>query len=126
MLKRIHQTSHSIIFVSVREEGRPDINDEWPASIKDLLRMSFDSSPKERPTMHVIFDILRCTLSEMRGGDVSRLSDSYLLRRRTIASTRNLVGIKPARRSPSTVVGELRASLSSLSKLPNLGRKTTV
>lgn len=88
--------------------------------------MSFDASPEERPTMQVVFEIIRSTLSEMRNGDVSRLSDSYLLRRRTIASTRHLVGIKPARRTPSAVVGELRASLSSLSKLPKFGRKTTV
>jgi hypothetical protein len=122
-------TFYLIVLVStlVREEGRPEINEEWPSSIKDLLRTSFDAAPRGRPTMAVALDIIRSTLAEMRNGDVSRLRDSYLSRRRTIESTRNLVAVNAARRHPSIRMSELRASIkTTFPPLPKFNRKTTV
>lgn len=99
------------------EEGRLDIKHEWPATIKDTLKKSF-GTPEARPTMRIIFEGIRSELCHLRNGDTSKLRDSFLLRRRTITSTRNLVQVECARRSPTKLNESVRATLaSSISKL---------
>ena len=78
----------------VVEGGRPEINPEWPYSIKDTLSMCFDALPQERPPMSFIFESIRSELVQLRGGDDSELRKSYLLRRRSLASMRQLPGVK--------------------------------
>ena len=106
----------------VIEEGRPDIKHRWPASIQDTLKKCF-SKPDERPTMKIIFEVIRSELCLLRNGDTAKLRDSFLLRRRSLASARNLVQVEHARRSPINIGESVRATLAS--SITNFGRQSS-
>lgn len=76
------------------EDGRPEIDPEWSYETRDMLQMCFAVSPDERPTMEFMFESIRDELKIMRDGDDSKLRNTYLLRRRSMASMKNLQGVK--------------------------------
>lgn len=120
MLCRPHD-SDACLF-PVFDGGRPDIKEEWPYSIKDILRMSFDASPDERPTMEFILESLRSELKWMRDGDDSKLRNSYLLRRRSMASLRQLNGVKKPSKARQ-IRSNLAASITKLGRQFSLSDK---
>ena len=75
---------------AVQKDGRPQINDEWPASIKGMLESSFDKDIALRPKASLFYDNIRDELKKIRNGNTRGLSDMWLQRRRTQMSTRNL------------------------------------
>ena len=81
------------------EDGRPEIDPEWPYEIRDMLQMCFAVSPDKRPVMEFMFESIRDELKNMRDGDDSKLRNSYLLRRRSMASMKNLQGVKKQSRA---------------------------
>lgn len=105
--------------VLVFDGGRPDIKKDWSYSIKDILKMSFDASPDERPPMDFILESIRQELCHMRDGDDSKLRNSYLLRRRSMASMRQLPGVK----KPSKA-RQIRSSFAA--SITKLGRQLSL
>jgi len=103
----------------VIEGGRPAIKEEWPDSIKDILKMSFDPSPDARPSMSFILDSIRSELTHMRDGDDSKLRNAFLLRRRSMASMRNLDGVKKQSRA-RRIRSNLSASINKFGRQFNL------
>jgi len=78
-----------------------------------MLKTCF-GKPDKRPTMKIIFEVIRSELCHLQtGGDTSELRDSFLLRRRTLTSERNLVHVEPSRRSPVKIGESVQATLAS-------------
>eukprot|EP00578_Thalassiosira_sp_NH16_P000499 CAMPEP_0181131906 /NCGR_PEP_ID=MMETSP1071-20121207/30708_1 /TAXON_ID=35127 /ORGANISM="Thalassiosira sp., Strain NH16" /LENGTH=162 /DNA_ID=CAMNT_0023218197 /DNA_START=73 /DNA_END=561 /DNA_ORIENTATION=- len=71
-------------------DGRPTIHESWPEPIKELLRMSFDVDIDTRPSMQFLFNTLRFQLLYLRDGDDTRLGNTFIKRRRSFASMRDL------------------------------------
>lgn len=74
----------------VDEHVRPIIDEKWPERIVGMLESSFDRCITTRPRMKLWYKIIREELVDLRGGDQSDLSDSYVRRRRTFESMRNI------------------------------------
>lgn len=106
----------SLLDATVVEGGRPEIYPEWPYSIRDTLSLCFDASPEERPPMSFVFESIRSELVQLRDGDDSKLRNSYLLRRRSLASMRQLPGVK--RQSKAR---QMRSNLTA--SITKLGRQ---
>jgi hypothetical protein len=74
----------------VLQGGRPTINEEWKDAIKETLGRSFDVNTATRPTMQQFYNMLRLELIEIRDGDATNLSDTYIKRRRSQLSIRGI------------------------------------
>ena len=74
----------------VDEHVRPIIDEKWPERIVGMLDSSFDRCITTRPQMKLWYKIIREELVDLRGVDQSDLSDSYVRRRRTFESMRNI------------------------------------
>lgn len=74
----------------ILENGRPVIDETWPSSIQGMLQSSFDSEVDKRPKMTLWYNIIRETLASLRGGDRSGLNDTWVKRRRSIESMRDI------------------------------------
>lgn len=75
------------------QHGRPNIDDNWPESIKEALQRSFDADMGQRPSIETFYNVLRFHLLSLRGGDDAELRDAFLQRRRSFGqfgSVRNL------------------------------------
>jgi serine/threonine protein kinase len=76
---------HHLIQHVVHENGRPDIQESWPDSIKDVLRNGFDADIKTRPEMTSIEESIKAALKKVRRSSKG-LSNSSINRRRTVES----------------------------------------
>ena len=75
------------------QEGRPTINEGWPEPIQELLRLSYDTDMDKRPSIQFHYNTLRFQLLQLRDGDDTRLDNSFIKRRRSFSSMRDL-GLK--------------------------------
>lgn len=57
-----------------------------------MLESSFDKDVILRPTASLFYDVIRDELKKIRNGDARELGDSWLERRRSDVSMRNLFG----------------------------------
>jgi len=58
------------------EKKRPFIQEDWPLSVKSLLRRAWSENAKERPEFAQISKILRKECVRVRGGNDSGLEHS--------------------------------------------------
>jgi len=89
-----HEARLTIDFASnsspVHKDGRPHISEEWPSSIRGMLESSFDRDMALRPKASLFYDIIRGELKKIRNGNAVGLNDTWLQRRRSDVSLRNL------------------------------------
>lgn len=86
--------------------------------------MTFETSPDERPQMDFILEIIRSQLIHMKDGDDSKHRNSYLLRRRSLQSMRNLNGVKKPSKARK-LRSNLAASITKLGRQLSLSEKDT-
>ena len=110
----VRERRHLVNFV-VNENGRPEIPDGFPDSIKSMLTNSFDSNIPTRPDMISVLECIRDVLkANRRNSDM--LSNSYLNRRRSFDSMRNLmVDLGGSQRSPRRSIQNDTRALSATS-----------
>ena len=82
---------HQLVDYVVRQHGRPVIDEDWPAPIQGMLESSFDADTCKRPKMALWYNIIRETLVSLRGGDRKGLGDSFIGRRRSYDSMKDLL-----------------------------------
>jgi len=89
-----HEARLTIHFASnsspVYKDGRPHINEEWPSSIRGMMESSFDKDMTLRPKASLFYDIIRGELKKVRNGNALGLNDTWLQRRRSDVSLKNL------------------------------------
>jgi len=99
ILWEILSASRSYAFVKSREQliqhvvhkdGRPHISEEWPSSIRGMMESSFDKDMCLRPKASLFYDIIRGELKKIRNGNALGLNDTWLQRRRSDVSLKNL------------------------------------
>ncbi len=91
--------SHSLAHYfesSVYKKVRPQIKVNWPSKVKSVLERSFDSDMEKRPNIDFYYEVLREELTELRGGDNSELSDTFIHRRRSHTSLLQLLRLNNA------------------------------
>ena len=76
-------THYQIIISTVNQKGRPQICPKWPASMKEVIRISFEDDMDLRPTIETFYNMLRIQLIELRDGDDRNLSVRHIERRRS-------------------------------------------
>jgi len=59
----------------VKGSERPELNRSWSTQIKILMKRSWDPNPLLRPSMDVIYQILKREISALRDGDETGLED---------------------------------------------------
>ena len=74
----------------MNQNGRPPINEQWPDDIKEVLHLSFDADMGKRPSIQLFYNMLRFQLLGMRGGDGTKLTDTFIQRRRSFGSMKDL------------------------------------
>jgi len=79
-----------LLYYVIEEQGRPEIDDCWPANIKRMLTMCFHADHVNRPKMISFHNMIRKVLTSLRGGDSTGLTNSHINLRRSIASNHNL------------------------------------
>lgn len=88
-LTNLLETTH--IIHTVEKHGRPEINEQWPEPIKQVLLQSFDPDMDKRPSIQLFYNMLRFQLLSLRDGDDTKLHNTYIKRRRSFTdSMRNL------------------------------------
>lgn len=111
----MHYACTGLSISEVSDGGRPDIKEEWPYSVKDILKMGFEASSDDRPPMDFILESIRQELCHMRDGDDAQLRTSYLLRRRSMTSMRNLNGVKKPSKARQ-IRSNLAASITKIGR----------
>jgi len=86
-VKGVHHLTSQVVV----KKNRPIIDKSWPSSIQGMLGSSFDSEIDKRPTMELWCSIIRETLASLRGGDGRGLNDTWITRRRSIESMRDIM-----------------------------------
>ena len=115
----VRERRHLVNFV-VEENGRPEILDSFPDSIKSVLVSSFDGCITNRPEMVSVLECIKDVLKTNRHNS-DMLSNSYLNRRRSFDSMRNLMSDlggsqrSPRRPIPDTVFQNDKSVLSATS-----------
>ena len=101
---------------SVFYNERPEINAEWPDTIKGMLESSFDKDIDLRPKASLFYDIIRDELKRIRG-NAKGLNDTWIQRRRSDLSLKGLfseaTNSDGRRRSSTNSVGRRRSSNNS-------------
>lgn len=97
---------------SVFYNERPEINAEWPDTIKGMLESSFDKDIDLRPKASLFYDIIRDELKRLRG-NAKGLNDTWIQRNRSDLSLRRLFSDEGGRRNSANSVGRRRSSNNS-------------
>ena len=98
---------------SVFYNERPEINVEWPDTIKGMLESSFDKDINLRPKASLFYDIIRDELKRIRG-NAKGLNDTWIQRNRSDLSLRRLFSeARPSFNDSTNSVGRRRSSNNS-------------
>ncbi|KAL7539019.1 hypothetical protein ACHAXR_008973 [Thalassiosira sp. AJA248-18] len=84
------KTRDGLVEFVVEQDGRPEINEQWPEPIKRALQQSFDPDIDKRPSTQLFYNVLRFQLLKLRDGDGTKLTDAFITRRRSLRSMRHL------------------------------------
>lgn len=102
---------------SVLYNERPEINAEWPDTIKGMLESSFDKDINLRPKASLFYDIIWDELKRLRG-NATGLNDTWIQRNRSDLSLRRLFSeARPSFNNSTNSVGRRRSSSNS-DKMP--------
>lgn len=75
-----------LCYLVLNKQGQPEIDDCWPVHIKGMMRNSFEIDMEARPKMKFFHKAIQKSLTILRDGDSTGISDSDINRRRSRAS----------------------------------------